>query len=102
MYTISALWTQAREGLNVTTLLFANRSYRILNFELGRVGAEGSGERAAALFDLSNPELQFATLARGMGVPAWRVTTIAELHDRLSQALAEPGPHLIEVVLPGR
>ncbi len=101
MYTISALWTQAREGLDVTTVLFANRAYGILNFELHRVGAEGSGRRAADLFDLSRPTLQFATLAQGMGVPSCRATSVAELHVGLARALAEPGPHLIEVVLPG-
>ena len=101
MYTISALWTQAREGLDVTTVIFNNRSYAILGFELSRVGAPGPGDAARSLLDLSRPDLDFTALAAGMGVPATRATTTAEFADQFGRALAEPGPHLIEAMVPG-
>jgi acetolactate synthase I/II/III large subunit len=100
MYTISALWTHARENLDVTTVVFSNRAYAILRMELGRVGAETSGEAARSLLDLSRPGLDFVSLAAGMGVPATRARTAPELAAQLGQALAEPGPHLIEAVVP--
>ncbi|MGH9086778.1 MAG: acetolactate synthase large subunit [Acidimicrobiales bacterium] len=102
MYTIQSLWTQAREGLDVTTVILANHAYGILQFELSRVGAEGGGGRAGAMLDLSRPDLDFVSLARGMGVPATTATDAAELADKLEGALASPGPSLIEAVLPGR
>jgi acetolactate synthase-1/2/3 large subunit len=102
MYTLQALWTQAREGLDVTTILFDNRSYAILNIELSRVGAGAGGPRAHSLLDLSNPNLDFVALARGMGVDATRPETAEELTAALQHALAEPGPHLIDVPLPAR
>jgi len=98
MYTIQALWTQAREGLDVTTVIVANRSYAILQFELARVGAE-PGEAMRDLLEIGRPELDFAALARAMGVPGRRVDDCAELAAALREALAEPGPHLIEAVL---
>jgi acetolactate synthase I/II/III large subunit len=100
MYTISALWTQAREGLDVTTIIFNNRSYAILDMELARVGAVAAGAAARSLLDLSRPDLDFTALATGMGVPATRARTAGELAAQLGQALAEPGPHLIEAVVP--
>jgi acetolactate synthase I/II/III large subunit len=100
MYTISALWTHAREGLDVTTIIFNNRSYAILGMELARVGATASGDAARDLLDLSRPDLDFVALATGMGVPAGRARTPAELAAQLRQALAEPGPRLIEAVVP--
>jgi len=100
MYTIQALWTQAREGLDVTTVILSNRSYAILNLELARVGAGAGGPRAESLLDLTGPELDFVSLARGMGVPGTRATTAEELVVQLQHALAEPGPHLIEAMLP--
>jgi acetolactate synthase-1/2/3 large subunit len=100
MYTISALWTQAREGLDVTTVLYNNSAYAILRMELAQVGAAGDGERARALFDLGGPRLDFTALAQGMGVPASRASTADELADALRRAQAEPGPHLVEAVLP--
>ena len=100
MYTIQALWTQAREGLDVTTVIFNNRSYAILNLELARVGAEPGGTRAADLFDLSRPNLDFVAIANGMGVAASRAETTEAFTAQLERALAEPGPHLIEAVLP--
>jgi len=100
MYTLQALWTQAREGLDVTTVVYANRSYAILNMELGRVGAGAAGPRARRVLDLVEPPLDFVALAAGMGVPAWRATTAEELTDQLGRALAEPGPALVEAVVP--
>src|SRR3954447_3882942 len=99
MYTIQALWTQAREGLDVTTGIIANRSYAILEFEFSRVGAEGDGAAAHALMDIGRPELGFAALAQAMGVPGRRVTDADGLVAALREALAEPGPHLIEAVV---
>jgi acetolactate synthase-1/2/3 large subunit len=99
MYTIQALWTQAREQLDVTTIIFNNRSYAILNMELGRVGAGEPGPKALDMLDLSRPDLDFATMAAGMGVDGIRATTAEELVAGLQRALAEPGPHLIDAVL---
>jgi acetolactate synthase-1/2/3 large subunit len=100
MYTLQALWTQAREGLNVTTVLLANRSYAILNLELQRVGADAGGPRARRLLELDDPDLDFTALARGMGVPARRVETAEALAAALDASFAEPGPSLVEVPLP--
>ncbi len=99
MYTLPALWTQAREGLDVTTVLVDNRSYAILALELDRVEAGSPGPRAASLLDLSRPALDFVALAEGMGVPASRATTGEELTDQLQRAFAQPGPHLIDAAL---
>jgi acetolactate synthase-1/2/3 large subunit len=103
MYTISALWTQAREKLDVTTVIFNNRAYDILRIELQRVGAHNAaapGPKALDLLDLSRPAMDFVKIAEGMGVPARRATTAAELAEALAAAFAEPGPHLIEAVIP--
>ncbi len=101
MYTISALWTHAREWLDVTTVIFSNRSYAILAMELDRVGTAGTaGDAARSLLDLSRPTLDFTALATGMGGPATRARTAAEFAAQFEQALAEPGPHLIEAILP--
>ncbi len=104
MYTISALWTQAREGLDVTTLVYHNSAYAILRMELLQTGAAahlaGDGARARALLDLGRPELDFVALAAGMGVPGERVTTADELAAALRRASAEPGPHLVEAMVP--
>ncbi|KOG90727.1 hypothetical protein ADK38_07105 [Streptomyces varsoviensis] len=100
MYTMQALWTQARENLNVTTVVFDNRSYAILNLELQQVGAAAAGERARDLLDLSRPELDFVALAGGMGVPAAKATTAEEFTAQLERALADPGPYLIDCVVP--
>ena len=100
MYTTSALWTHAREGLNITTVIYSNRAYAILNMELERTGAPVTGTTARDLLDLSRPDIDFTALAAGMGVPASRATTTAEFARQLAKALAEPGPHLIEAALP--
>jgi len=100
MYTIQALWTMAREQLGVTVVIFNNRSYGILNMELARVGADGGGSKARAQLDLSEPDLDFVKIARGLGVPAERALTGEELVVALERAVAEPGPHLIEAPVP--
>ncbi len=100
LYTISALWTQARENLNVTTVLLNNRAYAILRLELQRVGADANGPKANELLDLSRPDMDFVKIAEGMGVPATRATTAEELAEQFQRALAEPGPHLIEAMVP--
>ena len=101
MYTISGLWTQARENLNVTTVVYNNGAYDILRIELQRVGATGAaGPKAQQLLDLTRPAVDFVKLAEGMGVPARRVNTAEEFADALGWAFAEPGPHLIDVMVP--
>ena len=99
MYTLQALWTQAREGLNVTTVLLSNRSYAILNIELHRVGADAGGPQARRLLDLTDPDLDFCELARGMGVPAHRAENAEDLVAALESGVREPGPSLVEVLL---
>lgn len=100
LYTIQALATHAREGLDITTLLVNNRSYAILRMELQRLAGDESGPRSAELLDLAGPELDFVAIARGMGVPASRASTADELARQLRGALAEPGPHLVEALVP--
>ena len=99
MYTFQALWTQVREGLDVTTVVLNNGSYAILELELSRVGARDPGPRARSMLDLGHPNLDFVALAAGMGVPAWRATTADEFTEQLERALSEPGPALVEAVL---
>jgi len=100
LYTIQALWTQAREQLNVTTVLINNAAYAILRLELARTAAGTAGERAARMLDLSGPTPDFTAISTGLGVPAVRVTTAEDLDRELRRAYAEPGPHLIEAVVP--
>jgi acetolactate synthase-1/2/3 large subunit len=100
MYTLQALWTMARERLNVVAVVFDNRAYAILEVELQRVGAAGRGEQARAQLSLEQPALDFVKLAEGMGVPATRAATCDEFADALQRALATPGPHLIDAVVP--
>jgi acetolactate synthase-1/2/3 large subunit len=99
MYTLQALWTQARETLDVTTVVFSNRSYAILHGELRGVGAGAPGVNARRMLDLDQPALQWTHLAAGMGVEARRATTAEEFSKALSAALAHKGPFLIEAVL---
>jgi acetolactate synthase I/II/III large subunit len=99
MYTVQALWTQARESLGVTTLLCNNRSYRILQVELARAGVAEPGRKARSLTDLGNPDIDWTRLARSLGVPAVRVETAESLCAELERAVATPGPNLIEMML---
>ncbi len=98
MYTLQALWTQARLGLDVTTVVLNNGSYAVLNMELDRVGAGAAGEKAREMLDI--PGLDYVSLARGMGVPATRATTAEEFTTQLEQALATDGPALVEAMIP--
>ncbi|HEX8646646.1 MAG TPA: acetolactate synthase large subunit [Thermoleophilaceae bacterium] len=100
MYTIQSLWTMAREQLDVTVVIFNNRSYAILNIELERVGAERGGERAKSQLDLTGPELDFVKIAQGLGVPAVSVDTGERFAEEFRRAIEKPGPHLIEAVVP--
>ena len=100
LYTIQSLWTMAREQLDVTVIIFNNRSYGILNVELARVGARNAGPKANAQLDLSGPDLDFVAIGTGFGVPSLRVDTAEALIGALERAVAEPGPRLIEVVIP--
>ena len=90
MYTIQALWTQARESLDVTTVIISNRAYGILQIEMHRVQADPPGPTAAALLDLDRPTLDFAAVARGLGVPAVTATTVEELDCRLPAIAGDP------------
>jgi acetolactate synthase-1/2/3 large subunit len=98
MYTIQALWTQARENLNVTTIILANRGYEILKQELFRVGAN-PGRSALDMLEMDRPVVDFTQLAVGMGVPAIRVTCSRALADHIEKSIQVPGPTLIEAVL---
>jgi acetolactate synthase-1/2/3 large subunit len=99
LYTLQSWWTMARENLDVTTILFNNRSYAVLNMELGRVGAK-AGPRAKDMLDLSRPDMDFTAIAKGLGVDATRATTADEFVDQLGRALATPGPTVIEAMVP--
>ena len=99
MYTIQSLWTQAREGLDITTIIFSNRKYAILQVEFARVGAHNPGPKAMSMLDLTNPDLGWLDLAKGLGVNAWRATTADEFNSALAASLATPGPSLIEAVI---
>ena len=100
MYTIQALWTIAREGLDVTTIIFNNRSYGILNIELERVGADKIGPKAKAQLDLSEPAIDFVSMAKGMGVAGQRTATAEEFNAALEKAVKTRGPYLIEAIVP--
>jgi acetolactate synthase-1/2/3 large subunit len=99
MYTVQALWTMAREGLDVTAVIWANRTYQILKGEFDNVGAGQPGQKANDMLEIGRPDLDWVALATGMGVPASRVTDCEALSRQLQGGLAEAGPHLIEVVL---
>jgi acetolactate synthase-1/2/3 large subunit len=97
MYTVQALWMQAREGLDITTLICSNRSYNILNIEFSRSGVTSPGRYAQALTDLRNPDIDWVQISKGMGVPAVAVNSCEAMAKELKEALDEPGPHLIEM-----
>ena len=98
MYTLAGLWTQAREKLNITTVILSNRKYAILLHELANVGAN-PGRTALNMLDLSNPDLNWKLLANGMGVPAATAANMDELNLLLAQSVATPGPFLIELLI---
>ena len=98
MYSLQALWTQARENLDVVTVIFANRMYKILQGELLAVGAK-PGPASRDLFDLSRPTIDWVLLAKGMGVEGARVETIEDFADVFHAACVRRGPFLIEFVI---
>jgi len=99
MYMPQTLWTQAREGLDITAIIFANRAYQILRQEFAGVGAGEPGEKARAMLSIDNPTLDFVGMSKSMGVPAESVTDCEGLIAALQRRLIEPGPNLIEVIL---
>jgi acetolactate synthase-1/2/3 large subunit len=99
MYTAQALWTMAREGLNVTTVVFANRDYAVLKREFSYLGVGDPGPRAAAMFEIGHPDLSWTLLAKGMGMPGIRVTSLDGFGKALRAGLESQGPMLIEVPL---
>ena len=98
MYTLQSLWTMAREQLDVTMIIFANRSYNILRGEFAAVGAGAPGQRATDMLTLDRPDLDWRSIARGHGVDAGQATTLDELAVQLKRGLATSGPYLIELV----
>ena len=99
MYTLQALWTEAREKLNVLTIIWANRAYRILRGELANVGAENPGRKAHDMLSLDDPALDWVSLARGCGVDGVRVATSDDFARAMKAGIAHNGPFLIEVVI---
>jgi acetolactate synthase-1/2/3 large subunit len=99
MYTLQALWTMAREGLDVTVLIFANGTYNILRGELTNVGVQNPGPRAVDMLSIGRPALDWVSLARGMGVEASRANNCAQLAKAFDAGLHCNGPYLIEVPL---
>lgn len=100
MYTIQSLWTQAREGLPVTTIIFANNQYAILKAEYANMGAGGTPPpQAMAMIDIDRPTIDWLAMAKAMGVPAVRVDSAEGFHDAMVRSVQEPGPSLIEVKL---
>ncbi|MBN3752074.1 acetolactate synthase large subunit [Paraburkholderia sp. Tr-20389] len=99
MYTIQSLWTQARENLNVTTIVFANNSYAILKAEYANMGAGTPGERALSMIDIDKPRIDWLAMAKSMGVPGIAVETAEDFHKAMVDSTREPGPCLIEVRL---
>ncbi len=99
MYTIQSLWTQAREGLNIKTLICSNRGYNILRVEFQRAGIADPGPKALSLANIDHPKLDWVSISSGMGVPAKSVNTAESLVEELTRTLAEPGPSLIEMVI---
>jgi acetolactate synthase-1/2/3 large subunit len=95
-YTIQALWTQARENLDVTTVIFANNSYNILNVEYGRLGVTDVGDIASSLFDIGNPAIDWVSIGKGFGVPGGKANTSEELCKLLEKSYETPGPFIIQ------
>jgi acetolactate synthase-1/2/3 large subunit len=96
---VQALWTMARESLDVTTIVCSNRAYRILQIEVARAGIAEPGRNAMSLTELDRPAIDWCSLSRGLGVPAVKVETADDLVKQLGRSLAERGPSLIEVTL---
>jgi acetolactate synthase I/II/III large subunit len=98
-YTMQALWSMAREKQDVTVVIYANRSYAILNIELQRVGASGAGPKALSMLDLHNPEMNWTKIAEGLGVEASRAETAEDFCAQYASAMKQRGPRLIEAMI---
>jgi len=98
-YTMQALWSMAREKQDVTVVIYANRSYAILNIELQRVGASGAGPKALSMLDLHNPEMNWTRIAEGLGVEASRAETAEDFCAQYASAMKQRGPRLIEAMI---
>jgi acetolactate synthase-1/2/3 large subunit len=101
LYTLQALWTMAREGLDVTVVICANRAYRILQLELARAGIAEPGPAARGLTQLGPPGVDWVAAARAFGVPGTSVRSAEELAQALGRSFAAAGPSLIEAILAG-
>ncbi len=99
MYTLQALWTMAREQLKITTVVFANRSYAVLKREFSYLGIGEPGQQAKEMFEIGRPDLDWVQLAKGMGVPGCRVTSLDDLAKALRAGFENEGPSLIEIPL---
>ena len=99
MYTVQSLWTMARENLDITVLIFANGTYNILRGELTNVGVRNPGPRAIDMLSIGRPDLDWVSMARGMGVEAIRAKTCEQLADAMDAGLESRGPYLIEVAM---
>jgi acetolactate synthase I/II/III large subunit len=99
MYTLQALWTMARESLRVTAVVFANRDYAVLKREFSYLGIGNPGIRALDMFEIGRPDLDWVSLAKGMGVPGTRVSSLGGFAKALRECFASEGPTLIEVPL---
>ena len=99
MYTVQSLWTMARENLDITVVVFANHSYRILNIEMGRTGSGNPGPSASKLLDLGNPKIDWVSVAKGLGVDATRCETAEQFEIAFARAMREPGPKFIEAAI---
>jgi acetolactate synthase-1/2/3 large subunit len=97
MYTLQALWTMAREGLKITTVIFANRTYSVLKREFSNLGIGEPGSIASSLFDIDRPDLDWVCLAKGMGIPGARATSLEAFCSLLRRGFEDSGPTLIEV-----
>ena len=99
MYTVQTLWTQAREGLDITTVILDNRSYAILKRELANVGVGSIGRKVDDMMELDRPALDWVAIACGMGVEAGRAATMKEFNRQLAASLRSQGPYLIDLLL---
>ena len=101
LYSIQALWTAARYRLPVVFAILNNRAYQIVKNNLDRYrdffGVEG--ERECPQLDLTGPDIDYAGLARGFGVPARRIEDPAELTPAVREGFASRGPYLLDVLV---
>jgi acetolactate synthase-1/2/3 large subunit len=96
MYSVQALWTMAREKLDIVLIVLKNDSYGILNIELARVREGDANDKMLSMLRVDNPTLDWIKISEGQGIPATRATTAEQFHQQLAAALSSKGPHLIE------